>query len=395
MVSSKLTLEQVYCCEDPVADVIFVHGLTGDHLATWTSPTNQFFWPQYLGEDLKRVAVYTLGYPASVFTSWVRNKMNLFERASNVLEHFAGVGIGQKPIVFVTHSLGGILVKMILRKSYEATDNDWHRVVDATRLVVFLSTPHTGSALAKVFASLPRSSSYVDLVANKSGFLSDLNEHYRVLVNNQTELSTAVYYEVYPIKGIVIVPKESADPGVGVTPVPLDCDHRSICKPESVDDIVYLGVKRHIKKSLRSYERSASDTDSRRLASDYTKRSSRDRRDLFEKLTDAGREHEYSYANEAQNGFARQYARTGLLTAARNDHEALLSEIETRFITHVYHPLICQSAEDRDVRRAIQEQVIDPIAGREIGGTRFSSVQVLNGLYYLTEQCHIQWDTLK
>ena len=393
--SSKLTLEQVYGCEDPTADVIFVHGLTGDPLATWNSPPNRFFWPRSLGEDLKSVAVYTLGYPAPVFAGWARNKMDLFERASNVLEHFAGFGIGQNPLVFVTHSLGGILVKMILRKSFETTDNDWHRVVDATRLVVFLSTPHTGSALSQVFSLLPRSSSYVDLVANKTGFLSDLNEYYRTLANNQTKLRTAAYYEVYPTNGIIVVPRDSADPGVGVTPVPLDRDHRNICKPESVDDIVYLGVKRHIKNALGSFERSESDTNGHRLASDYVKRSARDRRDLFEKLTDAGREHEYGYANDAQNGFARQYTRTGLLTAARDDHEYLLSEIETRFITHVYHPLICRSAEDGDVRRAIQEQIIDPLAGRKIGGTIFSSVQVLNGLYYLTEQCHIKWDIAK
>lgn len=393
--SSELTLDQVCGCEDPIADVIFVHGLTGDPMATWTSPTHRFFWPQSLGEDLERVAVYTLGYPAPVFTSWVRNKMDLFERASNVLEHFAGLGIGKNPTVFVTHSLGGILVKMILRKSYETTDRDWRRVVDATRLVIFLSTPHTGSALAQVFTLLPRSSSYVNLLANKTGFLSDLNGHYRVLSRKQTELSTAVYYEVYPTNGTVIVPKESADPGVGVIPVPLDRDHKSICKPESVDDIVYLGVKRHIRNALGSFERSASETDSRRLGSDYAKKSVRDRRDLLEKLTDAGKEHEYGYANDAQNGFARQYTRTGLLTAARDDHEGLLSEIETRFITHVYHPLICRSAEDRDVRRAIQEQVIDPLAGKEIGGTRFTSVEVLRGLYYLTEQCHIRWDISK
>ena len=33
----------------------------------------------------------------------------MFERAGNVLERFAGLGIGKKPIAFVTHSLGGIL----------------------------------------------------------------------------------------------------------------------------------------------------------------------------------------------------------------------------------------------------------------------------------------------
>ncbi len=55
-------------------------------------------------------------------------------------------------------------------------------------------------------------------------------------------------------------------------------------------------------------------------------------------------EAEYDYANDAQNKFARGYAKTGLYTAAKEDHDALLAEIETRFVTHVFHPHICKDA---------------------------------------------------
>ena len=396
LVSDELTLERVFGCDVPLADVIFVHGLTGDPRTTWGSSNDGAFWPQWLSEEFEEVTIYTLGYPASVFAKWVRAEMDLFERASNVLERFAGIGIGKRPIVFVTHSLGGILVKLILRRSCETADTDRHRVSHATRLVVFLSTPHTGAAISQVLSILPGSSSHVDLLANKTGFLEDLNHHYRTLATNRTDLATAVYYEKYPTNRVLVVPRESADPGItGVEPVPIDRDHVSICKPQSVDDTVYLGVKRHIHRVLKSVEESTSESDNLTLTDDYSERSGRDRRDLLQKLIDAGREHEYGYANDAQNGFARQYTRTGLLTAAREDHENLLSEIETRFVTHVYHPLICKSAADSDVRTALQKQVIDPLAGRKIGGTRFSSILVLKGLYYLTEQCHIRWDRPK
>ena len=391
--SNELTLECVFGCDAPLADVIFVHGLTGDPLTTWSNSNEGDFWLGWLSDAFEQVSVYTLGYPASAFAKWMHTEMDLFERASNILERFSGMGIGTRPIAFVTHSLGGILVKMVLRKSSDAADTDWHRISDATRLVVFLSTPHTGSAFAQVFTILPRSSSHVELLANRTGFLEDLNQHYRTLSNGRTDLATAVYYEKYPTKGVLLVPRESADPGLnGVEPVPIDKDHVSICKPESVDDTVFLGVKRHIHRVLKSVGESTSGSNGLTLTDDYRERSGLDRRDLLQKLIDAGREHEYEYANDAQNGFARRYTSTGLLTAAREDHENLLSEIETRFLTHVYHPLICRSAADSNVRGALQEQVIDPLTRRKIGGTRFSSTLILKGLYFLTEQCHIRWD---
>ena len=391
--SDELTLKRVLGSESSLVDVIFVHGLTGDPRDTWTSTTNGDFWPVWLDADLHKVSVYTLGYPASLFAKWAKEEMDMFERAGNVLERFAGLGIGTRPIAFVAHSLGGLLVKMILRKSNEAEDEDWHRVSEATRLVVFLSTPHTGAALASVLSVVPGASSHVDLLANKTGFLEDLNQNYRNLTSSRKDLATAVYYEKYATKKIVVVSRASADPGISnVEPVPIDKNHIDICKPRDKSDTVYLGVKRHIQKVVISAEQSASGSTNLTWVEEYGQRSADDRRDLHQKLIDAGREYEYNYANDAQNHFARRYTKTGLFTAAREDHENLLSEIETRFVTHIYHPLICQSAPDKEIRAALQEKVIDPLVRRNIGGTRFSAKSVLSGLYFLTEQCYIRWD---
>ena len=391
-VSDELTLESVFECEAPLIDVVFVHGLTGNPSDTW-STTDGNFWPIWLQDDLDNVSVYTLGYPASLFEKWANKEMDMFERARNILEQFAGIGIGERPLAFVAHSLGGILVKMVLRKSCEAGDEDCHQVSKATRLVIFLSTPHTGAAVANVLKLVPCTSSHIDLLTNKIGFLEDLNQSFRTLANDRQDLATAVYYEKYATKKIVVVTRESADPGISnVEPVPIDKDHVNICKPTDKDDTVYLGIKRHIQKVMKSVVQSTSDSENLTWVENYGERSTADRRDLFQKLIDADREHEYGYANDAQNCFARRYTKTGLLTAAREDHENLLSEIETRFVTHVYHPLICQLAPADDIRTALQEKVIDPLAGRDIGGTRFSAKSVLSGLFFLTEQCHIRWD---
>ena len=348
--SDELTLDRVFGYGDALVDVIFVHGLTGDPRETWATATDSEFWPKWLDEDLDHLTVYTLGYPASVFKQWATKEMDMFERSSNILESLAGLGIGKRPIAFVAHSLGGILVKMILRKSCEAGDEDWHQISQATKLVIFLSTPHTGAAVAKVLKMIPRTSIHVDLLANSIGFLEDLKHHYRVLTNDRIDLSTAVYYEKHSTHKSVVVSRDSADPGISnVEPVPVDKDHINICKPLDKTDIVYLGIKRHIQRVVKSVDKSDSGNENSTWVEEYGERRAGARRDLLQKLIDAGREHEYTYANDAQNRFARRYTKTGLFRAAREDHENLLSEIETRFVTHVYHPLICKSEPDEDI----------------------------------------------
>ena len=388
---SELTLDRVSRSDAPLVDVVFVHGLTGDPRTTWTAADSDDFWPNWLEHDFPRIAVFTLGYPASALAKPGRPEMNLFQRSGNVLENFSALDIGRRPLIFVAHSLGGILVKIILRKSCEATDEDWRAVSAATKLVVFLSTPHEGSTLANIFKSFPLASHHVDLLGNKTGYLEDLNTHYRALTHNRRDLSTAAYYEQRLTNGVLLVPRSSADPGItNVEPVALDKDHKTICKPRDADDLLYLSLKRRIQKIMVAMETS---TDGRTWVDDYHERSTDDRRDLLQKLIDAGREHEYTYANNAQNRFARHYSSTGLIRAAREDHENLLSEIESRFITHVYHPLICRSAPDAKVRAALQKMILDPLTSRLVGRTRFSPTFVLNALYFLTEQCYIRWDT--
>ena len=391
-----MTTEPLFECiskdDDGLIDIVFIHGLTGSAHETWTDKGSGF-WPEWLREDLQGICLYTLGYPAALFEKWAKKEMDMYERAANVLEYFAGHGLGRKPLIFVTHSLGGILTKMILRKSCEAEDEDWKRVSEVTKLVVFLSTPHTGAALANVLDVLPLTSKNIKLLANEFGVLEDLNTHFRSFANGKADLKTAVYYEKHAThKTVVVVTRESADPGVANTqPVALDKDHINICKPVDKSDLIYLGVKRHIQNVLQFAEECAAN-EKVSAAEGYDEKSEEDRRDLLQKLIDAGREHEYGIANNAQNSFARQYTKTGLFTAAREGHDILLSEIETRFITHVYHPLICADAKDDEIRGALQEKVIDPLANKQYGEVKVNAKKVLNGLYYLTEQCHIRWD---
>jgi hypothetical protein len=183
--------------------------------------------------------------------------MSLPRRAENALDRLVGAGIGQRPVCFITHSLGGLLVKSILRRSADSQfAPDRLQVVEQCRGVLFLATPHHGSRLADLAGALKvylPSVSTLDLKDNDD-HLMDLYEWYRGYAPSH-HILTRNYYENKETKGVVIVvPRSSADPGVaGETALgntPLDRDHLEISKPRNRDDQAYIGSTQLIRQIL-------------------------------------------------------------------------------------------------------------------------------------------------
>jgi hypothetical protein len=219
--------------------------------------------------------VWSLGYAAAP-TKWqgfpffggkdpdAGAAMSLPRRAENALDRLVGAGIGQRPLCFITHSLGGLLVKSILRRSADSQfPPDRLQVVEQCRGVLFLATPHHGSRLADLAGAIKvylPSVSTLDLKDNDD-HLMDLYEWYRSYAPSH-HILTRSYYENKETKGVVIVVKRSsADPGVaGETALgntPLDRDHLEISKPRNRQDQAYIGSTQLIRLIL-SGEASAS-----------------------------------------------------------------------------------------------------------------------------------------
>ncbi|HJT42098.1 MAG TPA: ABC-three component system protein [Rhizomicrobium sp.] len=392
--SDAKSIEKICGCDAPSRfDFVFLHGLTGDAHETWTfgEGAEKQFWPPWLCEDFPDTAVYTLGYPAGMFQKWAKKELNLHERAEAILEDLATHQIGQRPLALITHSLGGLLAKEMLRVANECQDDGWKAVCDNTKLVCFLATPHTGTALAGVAnALIPRlSSTHVTALSNDSGYLTALNKAYRDLAA-QRAFATVAYYEKQKTKNAaLVVSAESADPGVtNCRPIAIESDHIGICKLKARDELVYRSLQRHLSPLVK--DAPVPQGSSPFAPSDYTAASEADRRDLLQKLIDAGREHEYPQANDLQNRFARDYYRLGLHTEAKQQSDAVLSQVEQRFITHVFHEKICKDATDDEIKNALQAHVIDAISATT--NPPAAQAAVLQALYFLTERCHIRWD---
>jgi Putative serine esterase (DUF676) len=191
--------------------------------------------------------VYTLGYPSSFIEKWAKKEMTLYERGKACLDYLASWNLGKRPIGFVAHSLGGLLVKQMIRTGNGAPDEGWRAIAENTRLVVFLATPHTGSMLASVvnFAFPRLSSTDIALLRSDSSELDQLNAEYRRLVPI-LHINTAAFYEMHKTKGLAyVVTKKDADPGAfGTEVVAVPADHATICKPKNRLKEVYRGVYR-------------------------------------------------------------------------------------------------------------------------------------------------------
>jgi predicted alpha/beta hydrolase family esterase len=251
----KRGLIKISGCENASrsGDVIFVHGLGGNAWSTW-HPKELYddnFWLTWLGKDLLDVGIWSFGYAAEPF-EWKGATMPLFDQASNLLDWLEICDIGQRPLIFVAHSLGGLLVKKMLNTAQTFSKQ---AVSEQTKGIVFLATPHTGSHLAKLIDNigiLARTTVSVDELKAHAPQLRELNEWYRENVRSLA-IATKVYYEMQPTQGILVVDPDSANPGIErVKPVAIPDNHISICKPKSRESQVYLGVKKFIQECIRS-----------------------------------------------------------------------------------------------------------------------------------------------
>ncbi|MFN0067768.1 MAG: AAA family ATPase [Limisphaerales bacterium] len=235
------------------ADVLFLHGLGGHAFKTWRhGEGDDTSWPHWLGQDAPEAGVWSLGYAASPtrLTGLLRmvglgnrdsgHGMALPDRAVKVLDLMTQRGFGQRPPMFIGHSLGGLLAKQVLRAAEASPDAAKQAVYRQTRAVLFVGTPHAGADLASLAAAF-------QAIFGTTVSLEDLrahDPHLRELLNwfrnhaGPAAVHVRTYYELRTLKGFTIVNPTSSHPGVGEDPVGLDEDHLSLAKPRERDSQV-------------------------------------------------------------------------------------------------------------------------------------------------------------
>ena len=243
--------------------VIFVHGLSGHIENTWrsTAPDSSELWPLWLEGDVPNIGLWLVGFPAAM-TNWGGYAISIPDRAESILARLlAEPDLGRGNIIFVAHSLGGLVVKQILRNAERQTGYD-QRVsafLARVRRVAFLGTPHRGALLAslsKALSPLIRPSAATSDLILGAPQIRDLNLWYRHY-SWDNRIGNLILAEGRPMDlfGVSlpnlfgkVVSVDSADAGLLDTPIVVDEGHASISKPLDRSAEVYVHVRDFIRR---------------------------------------------------------------------------------------------------------------------------------------------------
>ena len=111
-------------------------------------PANEIYWPYHLlPADCMTARILVWGYDPVVTRGYTRsaNKSNLFAHAKDLLYSLEREWPIGRRILFVAHSLGGLLVKEVLRRSETSHESTLQDIV-STAAIFFMGTPHRGSS---------------------------------------------------------------------------------------------------------------------------------------------------------------------------------------------------------------------------------------------------------
>lgn len=134
---------------DPIVDIVAIHGLQGHREKTWTTD-NGILWLQHLlPSDLPNARILSYGYdadthsPECVSTHTMRRHADQLAKALSMSRK----DVPRRPIIFITHDLGGIILKwalVICHNQRLDSKADLRDVLVSTHAIFFFGTPHSG-----------------------------------------------------------------------------------------------------------------------------------------------------------------------------------------------------------------------------------------------------------
>ncbi|KAL2163395.1 hypothetical protein VTH06DRAFT_5452 [Thermothelomyces fergusii] len=275
---NRFELTAVYQHPQAKADIVLVHGLNGAPDKTWTAP-NGVYWPtDLLPASLKdqHANVLVYGYNADVYAAiWERHTKN---PSDNFIHHHAqtlvatlthyrkSVGTERSPIIWVAHSLGGIVTKRALLYSNDVRDpnqEDLRSIYVSTFGIIFLGTPHNGAIMAGWGETIQR---MVDAVAPRKMFdsesvllkslkkdnetLQEISNHF-LDIYQKFKIHMAHETQKTDLKGtkMLVVDAPSASPQlVGVTYYGIEATHSRMCKFDSENAPGYRTISTAIRE---------------------------------------------------------------------------------------------------------------------------------------------------
>ncbi|KAL4763169.1 uncharacterized protein BDW70DRAFT_158018 [Aspergillus foveolatus] len=240
--------------KSPKIDIVAIHGLNPknkERHAERTWELNGKIWLRdFLPNQLPQARIMLYGYNSNV--SIQSSSAGVREQAQNLLNRLwlERQGCEARPIIFICHSLGGIVVKEALVQA--KLGHTYQSIQMATYGIAFFGTPHRGSQLAKLGETIAKAvraflrtpnNTFINALKENDLYANELSANFSQLLEDYKYIN---FYETLPLRNLgIIVEKKSATFGLPDTreiTVALLGDHESICRFASEEDDNYKHV---------------------------------------------------------------------------------------------------------------------------------------------------------
>lgn len=166
--------------------IVAIHGLYEANLETWTDPSTNTLWLRDLfPHEQLNVRVLAYGYDAeSLRSSRGSTAIQTLQYATTLIAQlYADRELSdalERPIIFICHGFGGILLKRALAFSSRSRSNHIEHlrsIYVSTYGIIFMGTPHTGMSKEAIQAQNPWKSK----ITSSNQFQLSLRKHSEVL----------------------------------------------------------------------------------------------------------------------------------------------------------------------------------------------------------------------
>ncbi|CZR60693.1 uncharacterized protein PAC_10589 [Phialocephala subalpina] len=247
---------------DATLDIVFVHGLTGNRDKTWTH-SNGVFWPQEIAEDIPTARIMTFGYDADVVKLWgIAGSNTLRNHGKNLAFDISDQRRGhrERPIIFIAHSLGGLVCEQALLICGEG-DPNLKKVFQYTQGIIFMGTPHGGSGLATLGYTFSKylkvvrhtNPAIIGVLQQKSELLTAVQQQFQQLLNKpEINISIYCFFEEKPIVGVGIIVSEQSAVLNQYPNQSIGANHMDMTKFSGRNDVGYQRVLNRLRDLMES-----------------------------------------------------------------------------------------------------------------------------------------------
>ena len=191
-----------------------VHGLQGDAYKTWEYGNGTLWLRDLLPGEIPSARIMTFGYNSTIaFSNSVARIEDIALDLLNRLGAQRDENTDRRPVVFLCHSLGGIVVKKALIIAHErSSDPVFKDILMNTKAIAFLGVPHKGSDSAwwANFAANALKGASIGSTTNNA-LVADLRKDSSVLstiskqfIDRGRDLSIYTFYERLRLKGVLV-----------------------------------------------------------------------------------------------------------------------------------------------------------------------------------------------